>query len=110
MQVNKPRRTLMFTYTASTNPTFDYFSDQPWFMNPGHLENLNPGTQAFFGKFKNAFEAGWRALGEDENSVRVSDGHGSMNRSASDYRYKSHLAQFREHQQETVEANVAARL
>ena len=79
-------------------------------VNPGHLENLNPGTQAFFGKFKNAFEAGWRALGEDENSVRVSDSYGSTNRSASDYRYKSHLAQFREHQQETVEANVAAQL
>ena len=45
--VDKLRRTLMFTYTPASMPTFDYFSDQPWFLDPAHLDNLNPGTQRF---------------------------------------------------------------
>jgi hypothetical protein len=45
--VDKPRRTLMFTYTPASMPTFDYFSDQPWFLDPAHLDNLNPGTKRF---------------------------------------------------------------
>lgn len=97
--VDIPRRTLMFTYTAAVNPTFDYFSDQPWFMNHDHLDNLNPGTKAFFTKFKSAFEASWRALGADETSTRISEG-GSQNRTAQDYRYEPALLQFKKHEAE----------
>ena len=34
---DKPRLTLMLTYTACTHPRFDYFSNQPWFDEPGYL-------------------------------------------------------------------------
>ena len=31
------RRTLMLTYTKTSEPWFDYFSNQPWFSQPGFL-------------------------------------------------------------------------
>ena len=52
---NKPRRTLMFTYTGEFFPTYDYFSDQPWLLEDGHLDGLSPGAQEFFGRFQEAF-------------------------------------------------------
>ena len=41
-------------------------------------------------------EPSWRALGEDESSLRISDG-GSMDRSSKDYRYEPALLQFEKH-------------
>ena len=34
---------------------YDYFSDQPWLLEPGHLDGLSPGAQEFFGRFQQAF-------------------------------------------------------
>lgn len=48
---DKLRRTLMLTYTETSAPCFDYFSDQPWFLAPGYLDGLSPRTHAFFQAF-----------------------------------------------------------
>ena len=31
-------------------PTFDYFSNQLWFLQPDYLAALSPGARAFFGR------------------------------------------------------------
>jgi hypothetical protein len=56
---DKPRRTLMFTYTGAPFSTFDYFSDQPWVLQEGYLDSLSPGGQAFFGAFAQTFGCVW---------------------------------------------------
>jgi hypothetical protein len=108
--IDKPRRTLMFTYTPSTMPTYDYFSDQPWFLQPGHLDHLNAGTRAFFQRFKEAFEPQWRARGADENSVQIPS-VGSQARTAEDYAYVPALQQSAVFMEQIgVEVGVLARL
>lgn len=56
-----PRRTLMLTYTRQSAPWFDYFSDQPWFVNPDYLDGLSAHAQAFYQRFIAQYEANWRA-------------------------------------------------
>jgi hypothetical protein len=100
----------MFTYTPSTMPTYDYFSDQPWFLQPGHLDHLNAGTRAFFQRFKEAFEPQWRARGADENSVQIPS-VGSQARTAEDYAYVPALQQSAVFMEQIgVEVGVLARL
>ena len=53
--VDRPRRTLMFTYTGLGFDTFDYFSDQKWFLQPEYLQGLSPGATAFFQRFVDTF-------------------------------------------------------
>jgi hypothetical protein len=55
------RRTLMLTYTRTSEPLFDYFSDQPWFLQPGYLDGLRPGTRDFYEAFTRQYESQWRA-------------------------------------------------
>jgi hypothetical protein len=50
----------MFTYTPRCMPSFDYFSDQPWFLGPGHLDHLSTSARRFFEQFIEAFEPKWR--------------------------------------------------
>ena len=50
----------MLTYTAASHTPFDYFSDQPWFLQPDYLRGVEPGTRAFFGKFIDVYEGDWR--------------------------------------------------
>ena len=57
--VDKPRRTLMLTYTKTSVPCSDYFSYQPWFLEAGYLENLPPRTLPFFEAFVSAYESDW---------------------------------------------------
>ncbi len=57
--VDKPRRTLMLTYSAADKPGFDYFTQQPWFLQPGHLDGLSAQAQAFFQRFIATFAASW---------------------------------------------------
>ena len=45
---DKLRRTLMLTYTKTSRPRFDYFSDQPWFDEDGYLSGLGAESQVFF--------------------------------------------------------------
>lgn len=53
------RRTLMLTYTKASEPWFDYFSDQPWFLDPGYLDGLSPDAQAFYGRFIAEYRPNW---------------------------------------------------
>ena len=57
---DKLRRTLMLTYSPNSRPHYDYFSNQPWFLDPGYLHGLDAKTKAFFELFVNEYEAKWR--------------------------------------------------
>ena len=59
-QVERLRRTLMLTYTKSSVPYQDYFSNQPWFLTPGYLADLQPTTRAFFAPFVAQYADFWR--------------------------------------------------
>ena len=59
---DKQRRTLMLTYTKSSTPRFDYFSNQPWFDTPGYLDCLVSDTSAFFKPFVAEYGEQWRAV------------------------------------------------
>ena len=58
---DRPRRTLMLTYTAASHPRFDHFSDQPWFDAPGSLDGLSDSARAFFERFAAQYRDEWRA-------------------------------------------------
>lgn len=53
------RRTLMLTYTKRSAPHADYFSRQPWFLEPGYLDGLKPATRAFFEPFVAQYRDFW---------------------------------------------------
>lgn len=53
------RRTLMFTYTKRSAPYRDYFSNQPWFLEPGYLDEVKPATRAFFEPFVKMYQDFW---------------------------------------------------
>ena len=53
--VDRPRQTLMFTYTGRDFPLFDYFGNQPWFLRADYLDGLSAGAREFFGRFVDAF-------------------------------------------------------
>ena len=57
---DRPRRTLMLTYTSAVYPRFDYFSDQPWFDVDGYLEGLDMHSAAFFEDFVHQYGNDWR--------------------------------------------------
>ncbi len=59
--VDKPRRTLMLTYTPRSFPLRDFFSDQPWFEEPGHLDPLSPRARVFFEDFISTYRDFWTA-------------------------------------------------
>ncbi len=54
------RRTLMLTYTKTSAPHFDYFSDQSWFLEPGYLDGVDAETRAFFARFIEAYKGNWQ--------------------------------------------------
>lgn len=56
---DRSRRTLMFTYTKTSAPYRDYFSNQPWFLEPGYLDGLQPATRAFFAPFVTTYRDFW---------------------------------------------------
>lgn len=57
--VDKRRRTLLLTYTATSAPNFDYFSVQPWFLADGYLSGLTPQATRFFEAYKAVYEKDW---------------------------------------------------
>jgi hypothetical protein len=63
---DKLRRTLMLTYTSTTAPCFDYFSTQPWFLEPHHLDALDPQTRVFFQKFVDVYRERWMTVGSKQ--------------------------------------------
>ena len=75
-------------------PTFDYFSDQPWLLEPGYLDGLSPGAVAFFRRFADAFAD--QIAAKQRGEVEA---------------YPRYLAQAREHVEALgVDAGVLARL
>jgi hypothetical protein len=50
----------MLTYTKTSAPHFDYFSDQPWFVMPGYLDGLDAETHAFFLRFIEQYKENWQ--------------------------------------------------
>lgn len=49
----------MLTYTASSAPHFDYFSDQPWFLSEGYLDGLSPHARDFYLTFIDTYRQNW---------------------------------------------------
>jgi hypothetical protein len=49
----------MFTYTKTSAPYYDYFSNQPWFLDSGYLDVLKPETRAFFEPFVARYQDFW---------------------------------------------------
>ena len=60
---NRPRRTLMWSYSSEHFATYDYFSDQPWLLEPNYLDGLSEGCRTFFRRYIDAFEGRMRARG-----------------------------------------------
>jgi hypothetical protein len=58
--VDKLRRTLMLTYTTASQPYFDHFSDQPWFLEPGYLDGTKPETRRFLQSYIEAYRSFWQ--------------------------------------------------
>jgi ectoine hydroxylase-related dioxygenase (phytanoyl-CoA dioxygenase family) len=56
---DKARRTLMLTYTRRSRPPHDWFTEQPWFLEAGHLDGLSPGARRFFEAFVAEFTPQW---------------------------------------------------
>jgi len=54
-----PRRTLMPTYTKTSEPWFDSFSDQPWFLSAGYRAHLSPQADTFFERFIAQYRSDW---------------------------------------------------
>ncbi|MCX6016968.1 MAG: phytanoyl-CoA dioxygenase family protein [Chloroflexi bacterium] len=55
-----PRRTLMLTYTRRSEPCSDFFSAQPWFLEPGYLHGLDAHSQHFYDEFVAQYRADWQ--------------------------------------------------
>jgi ectoine hydroxylase-related dioxygenase (phytanoyl-CoA dioxygenase family) len=57
---DKLRRTVMLTYTKTSQPTRDYFSDQPWFLSPAYRARIPPAAELFFVRFIATYTDFWR--------------------------------------------------
>jgi hypothetical protein len=58
---DKMRRTLMLTYTSmSAEHKEDYFTLQPWCLEPGYLDGVSSGAKKFFESFIDAYEPYWK--------------------------------------------------
>ncbi len=58
---DKLRRTVMLTYTKSSMPVFDYFSNQPWFLNPAYRARIPEEARSFFDPFIVTYTSFWRS-------------------------------------------------
>jgi hypothetical protein len=58
---DKLRRTVMLTYTKSSMPVRDYFSNQPWFLNPAYRARIPDDARPFFDRFVSTYSEFWRA-------------------------------------------------
>jgi ectoine hydroxylase-related dioxygenase (phytanoyl-CoA dioxygenase family) len=58
--VDKPRRTFMATMTGISQPYFDHFAAQEWFLDPDYLDGLSPAARAYYDRFVAVFGDWWR--------------------------------------------------
>jgi hypothetical protein len=56
---DKLRRTLMLSYTRASQPWFDTFCDQPWFLEPGYMERIPAPSRHFFESFVAQYRDYW---------------------------------------------------
>jgi ectoine hydroxylase-related dioxygenase (phytanoyl-CoA dioxygenase family) len=57
---DKRRRTIMLTYAAASSTSFDYFTDQPWFLSDGYLDGLSPAAVDFYNAYIAAYGEDWK--------------------------------------------------
>ena len=57
---NKLRRTVMLTYTKTSMPVYDHFSNQPWFLNPVYRARIPENTRHFYDRFIERYSEFWR--------------------------------------------------
>jgi ectoine hydroxylase-related dioxygenase (phytanoyl-CoA dioxygenase family) len=58
---DKPRRTIMLSYSKpDSTPHHDYFTNQPWLLEPGLMERLSPRAQAFYKVFIDRYREHWK--------------------------------------------------
>ena len=56
---DKLRRTIMFTYGIPDAAREDYFTDTPWFLEPGYLDGLSDHASAFYHAYVERFREFW---------------------------------------------------
>jgi ectoine hydroxylase-related dioxygenase (phytanoyl-CoA dioxygenase family) len=56
---DKPRRTLMLTYLASSQTHCDWFSHQPWFLDDSYLARIPSEARPFFEAFEERYRGFW---------------------------------------------------
>jgi hypothetical protein len=56
---DKPRLTLMLTYTPTEHIFCDYFSNQPWCMSEGYLDGISARAKTYFGEFIRTYRDFW---------------------------------------------------
>jgi hypothetical protein len=60
-----PRRTLMFTLSNGRRARgLDYFTFQPWFLEPGYLAGLSPRASAFYESYLDEYGKEMREAAE----------------------------------------------
>lgn len=57
---DRMRRTFMLTFTRMSSHYYDYFSFQPWCLEPGYLEGVKSDTRAFFDAFIDIYTESWK--------------------------------------------------
>jgi ectoine hydroxylase-related dioxygenase (phytanoyl-CoA dioxygenase family) len=58
---DKQRRTIMLTYQRNSQPAQDnYFTRQPWVLEPGYLDGTSPQTRELFGSFVRKYGELWK--------------------------------------------------
>lgn len=55
-----PRRTLMLTYSPRNRVINNYFTNQPWMLEPGYLDGLSPRARVYFEDFIGAYQGYWQ--------------------------------------------------
>ena len=57
---DKPRRTLMLSYSrASVKPTHNFFTNQPWSLEPQYFRGVKPETETFLRRLIDACSPNW---------------------------------------------------
>jgi hypothetical protein len=59
---DKPRRTLMLTYTPANNPIFDKIGHQPWFLQDGYLDGLSPRAVTYYQEYIKVYKDHWTSF------------------------------------------------
>lgn len=58
---DKPRLTLMYTYSVYGRPQLNDFTYQPWMLEPGCLDGLSPRAKAYYAEFVEQYREFWES-------------------------------------------------